>query len=306
MIHGNSFARVKSGEEHARIAREYEIVYRLTMSLGKFRSALVGGLSVMTLTLWVMPPCRAETIGSVQFESSYAGAHPEAFAELLDETKVVVPGALAYITGQWNIPNTLHSPLLVRVIDVPTKDQARPMAAYVRSVAYGDQVRQVLVIDLPHHLLYPNENLDNVIDHEMAHVILRDAVTGPGSAPIPTWFNEGLAQSVTTEGTERTQEDFKRWGHSDARAVVCDLNGHVDEFLHGEQNFGCYTYFYLSVKRLIQLGGKDTIPQIISGLRGGTPLPDGIRRITSLDWPAFQHEAERYTLDVFAGNQPIP
>ena len=31
-----------------------------------------------------------------------------------------------------------------------------------------------------------------------------------------------------------------------------------------------------------------------------------IRRLTALDWPAFQHEAERYTQDVFAGNQPIP
>ena len=140
----------------------------------------------------------------------------------------------------------------------------------------------------------------------MAHAVLRDAVANQGAAPIPTWFNEGLAQSVTSEGTARTQEDFKRWGHSDARAVLCDLNGKIDEFLHGEQNFGCYTYFYLSAKRLIQLGGKDTVPKIISGLSGGIPLPEIIRRLTSLDWPSFQHEAERYALEIFAGNQPIP
>jgi hypothetical protein len=245
-------------------------------------------------------------IGSIQFEQSYAGPHPEEFAQLLAEAKVAVPGAMAYITGRWGLPNTLRQPFLVTITDVLSKDPARPMAAYVRSVTYGNELRQVLVIDLEHHILYPNDNLDDVIYHEMAHAVLRDAVGGRRAAPIPTWFNEGLAQSVTTEGTARTQEDFKRWGHSDARAVLCDLNGKVDEFLHGEQNFGCYTYFYLSVKRLIQLGGKDAVPNIISGLQSGIPLPELIRRLTSLDWPAFQHEAERYALDVFAGDQPIP
>jgi len=251
-------------------------------------------------------PAHGETIGSIQFEESYAGPHPKEFAELLAEAKVVVPGAVAYITGQWGLPNTLNQPFLVTITDVPSRDQAHQMAAYVRAVAYGHELRQVMVIDLQHHILSPNDNQDNLIYHEMAHAVLRDTVAGPNASPIPTWFNEGLAQSVTTEGTERTQEDFKRYGHSDARAVLCDLNGKVDEFLHGEQNFGCYTYFYLSTKRLIQLGGKDAIPKVISGLRQGVPLPDIIRQLTSLDWTSFQHEAERYTLDVFAGNQPIP
>jgi hypothetical protein len=251
-------------------------------------------------------PARGEMIGSIQFQESYAGAHPQEFAQLLDQAKILVPGALAYITGQWGLPNTLRQPFLVTLIDAPSKDPARQMAAYVRAVTSGDALRQVMVIDLEHHLLYPNDNLDNLIYHEMAHAVLRDVVTNPAAAPIPTWFNEGLAQSVTPEGTQRTQEDFKRWGHSDARAVVCDLNGKVDEFLHGEQNFGCYTYFYLSTKRLVQLAGKDAIPKIIAGLHDGVSLPEMIRRLTALDWPAYQHEAERYTRDVFAGNQPIP
>ena len=165
-------------------------------------------------------PARAEMIGSIQFQESYAGAHPQEFAQLLDQAKIVVPGAVAYITGQWGLPNTLHQPFLVTILDVPSKDPARQMAAYVRAVTSGDELRQVMVMDLEHHMLYPNDNLDNLIYHEMAHAILRDVVTNPAAAPIPTWFNEGLAQSVTTEGTQRTQEDFKRWGHSDARAVA--------------------------------------------------------------------------------------
>jgi hypothetical protein len=266
----------------------------------------MGGMTAMLWSLCAIPPLQGETIGSIQFEESYAGPHRLEFTDLLAQAKMAVPGAVAFITDQWGLPNTLHYPFLVTITDVPSKDQARPMAAYVRAVTYGNELRQVMVIDLSHHLLYPNENLESVIYHEMAHAVIRDAVVGTGATPIPTWFNEGLAQSVTTEGTQRTQEDFKRYGHSDARAVLCDLNGKVDEFLHGEQNFGCYTYFYLSTRRLIQLGGKEAIPKIISGLHDGVPLPNIIHQLTTLDWPAFQREAERYTLDVFAGNQPIP
>jgi hypothetical protein len=191
-------------------------------------------------------------------------------------------------------------------MDVPSKIPGRPVAAYVRSNGEGDGLRQWLVVDIEHHLLAPDENLERIIYHEMAHAVLRDAVTHIGDAGIPTWFNEGLAQSITTEGQSRTQEDFKRWGHSDARAVLCDLNGTVDAFLHGEYNFGCYTQFYLAVQRLLQKGGQDTVPKIILGLHEGRSLPEIIYRITLLDWPSFQGEVAQYTLDVFSGTQPIP
>src|ERR1019366_7837690 len=169
---------------------------------------------------------------AVHFEESYAGAHPAEFAQLLDQVKVIVPGALAYITAPWNLPNTLHYPLIVIVTETPPNLPAGAAAAYVRSVTSGDALRQTLIVDLAYHLQYPAENLDDLLYHEMAHAVLQDAVTGPGAAGIPQWFNEGLAQSITHEGHDRTAEDFKRYGHSDARAVLCDLNGHVDSFYH--------------------------------------------------------------------------
>jgi|GEM_PF-2371381 len=257
--------------------------------------------------LFCMGSVQADTSAPVQirFEQSYAGSHPQEFSELLAQMQSMVPTALAYITRQWDLPNALHHPLIVTLIDVQTKSLGRPVAAYVRANGQGDNLRQLLVVDLDHHLLYPNENLEGIIYHEMAHAILRDGVTNTGASAIPTWFNEGLAQTVTSEGQLRTEEDFKRWGHSDARAVLCDLNGTVDEFLHGEYNFGCYTQFYLAVQRLLQLGGKDTVQHLIAGLHDGRPLPDLIQKVTGLDWPAFQQEVMRYTLDVFNGTKPI-
>jgi hypothetical protein len=253
---------------------------------------------------------RAETGESasvtVRFERNYAGAHPAEFAALLTQAESIVPSALAYITGQWELPNALHHPLIVTITDVPSKNPGRPVSAFVRSVGSGENLRQWLIIDLEHHLLYPDEDLDGLLYHEMAHAVLRDAVAGPQAAMIPTWFNEGLAQSVTSEGQQRVQEDYKRYGHTDARAVLCDLNGQVDEFLHGQENFGCYTQFYLAVKRLVQRGGQDCMPTIIAGLQSGRPLPEIIHTITALDWGAFQNDIVRFTRDVFSGDQPIP
>jgi hypothetical protein len=271
------------------------------------RTRLLSQLAGCTAAgLLLCSPLAADTSVPIHFEERYAGPHPAEFAQILDQVKVVVPSALAYITGQWNLPNTLHYPLIVIITDNPPNLPAGAAAAYVRSVVAGDALRQTLIVDLSYHLRYPAQNTDDLLSHEMAHAVLQDAVIGPGSAGIPQWFNEGLAQSVTTEGHDRTAADFQRYGHSDARALICDLNGRVDTFFNGEYNFGCYTYFYLAVKRLIQLGGKDALVTMITGLHNGTPLPIVVSQVTHLDWPAFQADVEHYARDVFAGNVPIP
>ncbi len=267
---------------------------------------LVLAIVLAARSLYSAAISNADQTVSIRFQESYAGIHQAEFSDLLSQVKTILPAALAYITGQWGLPNTLHSPLTVTITDVPSANAGRPLAAYVRSVRYGNELRQVLVVDLQHHLLYPGENIDNLLYHEMAHAILQDAVAGPTAAGIPQWFNEGLAQSVTTEGRDRTADDYKQWGHSDARAVICDLNGNVDAFYHGEYNFGCYTQYYLAVQRLIVLGGKDTVVKIIAALHAGAPLPEVVQQVASLDWVGLQSDIQQYTRDIFAGNKPIP
>jgi hypothetical protein len=263
-------------------------------------------LLLMGLMGGVCSPLPADEAAPIHYVESYAGPHVNEFNDVLGQVKSIVPAALAYITGQWGLPNTLHYPMIVRVIDAPSNIPGRPVAAYVRSFTTAGDLRQELGVDLQHHILYPGENLENVLYHEMAHAVLQDAVTSPSAAGIPQWFNEGLAQSVTTEGHDRTQEDFKHYGHTDSPAILCDLNGNIDAFYHGEYNFGCYTQFYLAVQRLLARGGKDTLPKVITGLHNGIPLPVLIGQVTPLDWPAFQRDVEQYTRRVFAGAEPIP
>ena len=289
------------GDSH-RQARALEMRYLNGMASRRLRRLLLCGALGC---LWTRP-LAADTGETIQFVESYRGTHPNEFNDLLRQVKSIVPVALVYITGQWGLPNQLHSPMIVMVTEVPPNLPAGVAAAYVRSVMSGGLLRQVLIVDMTHYLQFPAEDLDHLLYHEMAHAVLQDAVTSPAAVGIPQWFNEGLAQSVTSEGHDRTAEDFKRYGHSDARAVICDLNGHVDTFYNGEYNFGCYTYFYLAVQRLIARGGKDTLVKVITGLHDGTPLPLLVGQVTSLDWPAFQRDVEQYTRDVFAGQVPIP
>ena len=114
-------------------------------------------------------PLAVENSGGIHFEESYSGAHPAEFAALLDEVKVTVPGAISYITGQWNLPNQLHYPLIVIITENPPNLPPRAAAAYVRSVIVGGTLRQTLIVDLGYHLLNPSENLDDLLYHEMAH-----------------------------------------------------------------------------------------------------------------------------------------
>ncbi len=242
----------------------------------------------------------------ITYDETYEGFHRKEFNELLAQMKVMVPSALALVTQRWGVEYALHHVLVVSVKDLPSKTFRHPRGAYVQSTGYGNGLRQSMVVDIEHYRAYPNANVNELVQHEMAHAVLRDLVAHSGPKGIPNWFNEGLAQSVTWEGRNHTRDAFARWGHSDAHEMVCDLNGSVDEFLHGEHNFGCYTYFYLTVKRLFELGGKNTLPTIITGLHEETPMPKIITHLTTLDWPAFQRDAEQYTLDVFAGTKPIP
>src|SRR5689334_22938201 len=90
-----------------------------------FRQAMV--------LLFLVASAEAETT-RIPFVESYNGPHPDEFQTLLEEVKPIIPAALAYVTGQWGLPNSLHYPMIVRIVDVPTDDPARPVAAYVRAV----------------------------------------------------------------------------------------------------------------------------------------------------------------------------
>ena len=75
------------------------------MKPGSLLGALMSGMIGVFISPFAPTPAHGETIGSIQFEESYAGTHQSEFADLLAQAKIVVPGAVAYITGQWGLSN---------------------------------------------------------------------------------------------------------------------------------------------------------------------------------------------------------
>jgi hypothetical protein len=74
-----------------------------------------------------------------------------------------------------------------------SSDLAHSVAPWVAGFAQGDSV----VIFPSRSPSYPDNTLEDVLRHEVAHVLIRRASSG---RPIPRWFNEGLATAAERPG----------------------------------------------------------------------------------------------------------
>src|SRR5688572_18785505 len=88
-------------------------------------------------------------------------------------------------------------------------------------VGFADGAASTIVLFPARSPSYPYDSLDDVLRHEVAHVLIARAAP---DAAIPRWFHEGLAMAVE-----------RRWGFSDDTRVAMAAfgTGHVSQ-LDGE------------------------------------------------------------------------
>jgi len=275
------------------------------------KASFIKTVGILIALIWATSFSSARDLTNITYDTDYDLFYQDQFHILYPKVRELVPLAYETVLKQWGLKDTggLNYPLTVQIKKIESHTLQRWEAAYVQAQGDGQSLRQSLVLDIGSYMQNPQEDITLIITHEMAHVILRDNLTGPDVAPIPSWFNEGLAQSVTHEGSQRVKSDVARLRqqeYSTGHLLFCDLDGPVDEFAHGAYNGGCYPVFYLAVKRLEQLGGPQTLRRVILGLRNGTPMRDLVRSITRLDWPSFQRDLETYTNRIFDGSVPVP
>ena len=210
--------------------------------------------------------------------------YQEQFYALLALAREAVPKSYdAIADAQWNLhyPGLIH-PLTVQAKEITSDTLVRWKVAYVQPVGRGNGLRQFLVNrhrqlhSKPARQLQPHRGCT-----KWSNVIIGDVEAGTGRAcRFRLWFNEGFAQSVTTEGRWRVQEEMAEIRRTGEPALECDIDGPVDEFAHGPFNAKCYSEFYLSVQYLRHLGGSTTLVKVLSGLRQGTPMTDLIYSLT--------------------------
>jgi hypothetical protein len=93
------------------------------------------------------------------------------------------------------------------VLASDTSDWARRVPASVAGFAVGED--NIVVLFPSRSPTYPQDSLEDVLHHEVAHVLITRAA---GGRPVPRWFHEGLAMAA-----ERT------WGLEDQARLFREL-----------------------------------------------------------------------------------
>lgn len=122
---------------------------------------------------------------------------------------------------------------------------------------------------------YPIDGMEELLRHELAHVLLARAA---GGREVPRWFNEGVA--TVAGGT---------WGLGDRSMVTLTIaRGSGFSFTRVEEMFGegepavgrAYALSGAFVNDLLQRDGKETVAGILSRVRDGAPFEHAFVRVT--------------------------
>ncbi|HYN22417.1 MAG TPA: hypothetical protein VE078_15760 [Thermoanaerobaculia bacterium] len=161
-------------------------------------------------------------------------------------------------------------------------DLAAGVPPWVTGYAYGDE--GVIVLLPARTPSYPDSSLEELLRHEVAHVLVARAAAG---RPLPRWFHEGLAMIAGL-----------RWGIDDRSQLTLTLIGggevSLDELegrFAGHQGAvrGAYAMAGAFANDLLRRHGDDAAARVLAEVAQGFSFEDAFRRATgvSLD------EAER-------------
>lgn len=144
---------------------------------------------------------------------------------------------------------------------------ARAVPAWVAGFAAGGAGEVVL---FPARApSYPDSSLDDLLRHEVAHVL---AARAAGGRPLPRWFDEGLA--MIAGGA---------WGVDDRARFLLELVVDRGEPLAGldrrfaggqRQVAGAYALAGAFVRDLVQRRGATAPGRILAAVAAGAPFPD--------------------------------
>ncbi|MEW6321210.1 MAG: hypothetical protein AB1635_08975 [Acidobacteriota bacterium] len=123
---------------------------------------------------------------------------------------------------------------------------------------------------------YPHDTLEDVLRHEVAHVLISRAA---GGRPVPRWFHEGLAVAVE-----------RPWGMKDRSRLAAELLvgprltlDEIDALFDGDQATAARAYSLAAavVRHLMREHGEGAPAAILSGLTDGQPFDEAMAGVTA-------------------------
>jgi hypothetical protein len=162
----------------------------------------------------------------------------------------------------------------VRVILAPEgSDLATAVPPWVSG--YADPAAGVVVLLPARAPSYPDSSLEDLLRHEVAHVLVGRAAAG---RPLPRWFQEGLAMIA---GLSWGLEERSRM----TLALFADRSismAELDRRFSGDEGAvqRAYTVAGAFVRDLVQRHGPAAVGGILSGVAAGLPFEEAFRRAT--------------------------
>jgi len=149
------------------------------------------------------------------------------------------------------------------VLATEQSDVARRVPVWVAGFA----IRESVVIFPSRSPRYPDGTLEDVLRHEVAHVMIWRASAG---RPVPRWFNEGLAMTAERGRGLRDETQFLYQIATHSRTGLADL----ERLFAGSQNDQTRAYAVSGalVHDLVQRYGRTAAGAILAGVARGEPF----------------------------------
>ena len=160
-------------------------------------------------------------------------------------------------------------------------DLARGVPSFVAGYAVGEEG---LIVLFPARTPdYPHDTLEDVLRHEVAHVLISRAAAGQD---VPRWFHEGFAVAV-----ERPWALEDRTRLASALVFGPRLNiGAVDALFAGGQAAQATAYALSAaiVRHLMAAYGEDAPARVLREVAAGRSFDDALVTVTAQPLPRFE------------------
>ncbi len=196
---------------------------------------------------------------------------PERLQGLAKELAAIPPARFSGAMGLMGLADA-GGPITV-VLAPEGSPEAETAEDWVAGYAYGALGRVVLLVDRTPR--YPDGSLEELLDHEVAHVLIARAA---GNRPVPRWFNEGLSMVAG-----------HAWGFGDRSRLTLAMITRSDLPLADlDQLFGghrgevarAYALAGALVRDLLSRFGPDVAARILRDVRFGLSFEDAVQRST--------------------------
>lgn len=166
-------------------------------------------------------------------------------------------------------------PVIQVVLATDDSDLARGVPPWIAGYAVGES--DLVVLFPTRSPSYPSNTLEDVLRHEVAHVLIWRASAG---RPIPRWFNEGLAMAAERERQFRDQTELLYQLVTGSRTNLEKLNR---LFSGGEKDQNrAYALAGSLVHDVLQRYGSATGGEILLRVHGGAPFESAFEDVTGI------------------------